>query len=562
MSETLIIALAQLNPKVGSLRYNADKAIDAIKDVTSGEKKADLIVFPECYLSGYPVEDLIYKDAFLEAVDKEVAYICEHTKDLDIGIMLPHPSLRQGYRYNGLSFIYKGEIIHEYYKNQLPNYGVFDERRIFQAGQYGEPIEFKGLKIAPQICFDIWFEDGAIHYADKGADIIISPNASPFETLKFGRRGDVVADRINDTGLPLIYLNLIGGQDDLVFDGASFIMNGDGLIPVLMDFGKEQILLTEWKKQDDKWACITRTTKEPDDYISQLYQILVLGLKDYANKNGFKDVILGMSGGIDSAFCAALAVDAFGPDHVKTYMMPSPFTSKESFEDAKACAEALGAHYEELSIEPIMHAYSSVIGHHLKNDTSGLGHENMQSRARGLMLMTLSNIYGGMVLATGNKSEYAVGYATLYGDMCGGYAPIKDVYKTTVFKLAQWRNENSFEGALGPRGEVIPQRIITKAPTAELRADQKDEDSLPIYPILDGILRGLIEFEKSVDELVAQGYERHVVLDVWKLLDRAEYKRRQAPPGTKFTDKAFGKERRYPITNGFIHELQRAAKDT
>lgn len=552
--ETVRIALAQLNPTVGALRPNADKAIAFINKAS--QDKADIVVFPECFLSGYPAEDLILKPYFLHRAEEQLAYVCEKTRDLDIYVLLPVPLQRGDKRYNAIALLYKGEVVEEYYKRHRPQYGVFDEVRIFDQGEPKKPFEIKGMKIAPMICFDIWFDDVAKHYRDLGADLIIGPNASPFETLKVGKREGVVAERVKETGLPVIYLNQVGGQDDLVFDGTSFIMNPDHEIAVRMKTCEEDYVVTDWEKRAGEWVCITKSVEDIEDYTAHLYQALVLGLRDYIFKNGFKGVILGLSGGIDSALSAAIAVDALGPERVKGYMMPSPYTSDESFDDAEASAKALDIDYEIISIEPAMKAFHAMLGDHLDPDKPGLAEENIQSRARGLTLMALSNKEGPMVLATGNKSEYAVGYATLYGDMCGGFAVIKDVYKTTVYKLCEWRNTHHFSGCLGPKGVVIPDNVISKAPTAELREDQKDADSLPPYDILDGILRGLIEHEKDIETLVSEGYDRKTVMDVWLLLDRAEYKRRQSAPGVKLTDKAFGKERRYPITNGFASQLK------
>ena len=555
MAEDIVkIALAQLNPKVGALRENCDKAEDYIRRAHS--ENADLIVFPECYLSGYPAEDLVFKPYFLKRCEQELLRLIERVKDLDIHIMMTLPMMRDEKRYNAIAMCHKGKIVEEYYKKHRPQYGVFDEVRVFDEGFAKEPYEIKGMKIAPMICFDLWFEDVPKAYMEKGADLIIGPNASPYETMKVDKRENVVARRVQETGLPVIYLNQVGGQDDLVFDGNSFVMNPHQEIAIRMKGCQEDFIMSVWKrKASERWKCVTDSVTPHCEYLERLYTALTLGLRDYVDKNGFNGVILGLSGGIDSALSAAIAVDALGADRVKGYMMPSPYTSQTSFDDAQASAKALGIDYEIISIEPAMEAISKMLSDHLDHNNQGLAEENIQSRSRGLTLMALSNKEGPMVLATGNKSEYAVGYATLYGDMCGGFAPIKDVYKTTVFKLSEWRNENYFDDAMGPQGVCVPPNVITKAPTAELRENQKDEDSLPPYDILDGILRGLIEEEQDIEALVEKGYNQEVVYDVWKLLDRAEYKRRQSPPGVKLTSRAFGKERRYPITNGFASEL-------
>ncbi len=568
----LKIALAQLNPTVGAVIKNAEKAFKAITD--SFNKGADLIVFPECFLSGYPAEDLVLKPAFLDLIETELDALITKTAELDIGVVMTAPLCinkdTQGQkRYNSLILFHQGKTIGAYFKHHLPNEGVFDEVRVFDRGVYGDIFEFKGLKIGPQICEDIWHADGAKHYANKGADIIISPNASPYETIKLGKREKITQERVTETGLPLIYLNQIGGQDDLVFDGHSFILNGDGEKIIQLPAFQESLFISDWQRADSgTWYCTNKddtsdeisrarniVDKESDAYLESLYGALVLGVRDYVNKNGFSGVILGLSGGLDSALCAAIAADALGSERVKAYMMPSPYTSESSLDDAKECAEALDVAYESISIEPAMASFETSLDFVLDKKNPGVAQENIQSRARGLILMAISNQTGWMVLTTGNKSEYAVGYATLYGDMCGGFAAIKDVYKTTAFKLCEWRNKNKNDLFLCDNLSVIPQNIIDKPPSAELRPDQKDEDSLPPYPILDGILRGLIEHELSLDDLIAQGFEKKTILDVWKLLDRAEYKRRQAAPGTKLTDKAFGRERRYPITNGFLSAI-------
>lgn len=567
----LKIALAQLNPTVGAVTNNAENAFKAIAD--SFKKGADLIVFPECFLSGYPAEDLILKPSFLDLIETELDALITKTATMDIGVIITaplciHKNTPEQKRHNSFILFHQGKTIGAYFKHHLPNEGVFDEVRVFDRGVYGDIFTFKGLKIGPQICEDIWHADGAKHYAQKGADIIISPNASPYETIKLGKREHITQQRVKETGLPLIYLNQIGGQDDLVFDGHSFILNGDGYKQVQLPAFKESLFISDWHKADDgTWRCTNTETddeintaknimdKHSDAYLESLYGTLVLGVRDYVNKNNFAGVILGLSGGLDSALCAAIAADALGPDRVKAYMMPSPYTSQSSLDDAKECARALNIAYDSISIQPAMTSFAQSLDTILDKNNPGIAQENIQSRARGLILMAISNQTGWMVLTTGNKSEYAVGYATLYGDMCGGFAAIKDVYKTTAFKLSTWRNNNNSDLFLCDARAVIPQNIIDKPPSAELRPDQKDEDSLPPYPVLDGILRGLIEHELSLDDLIEQGFDKKTILDVWKLLDRAEYKRRQAAPGTKLTDKAFGRERRYPITNGFLSAI-------
>lgn len=549
---TLKIALAQLNPTVGAISKNLDKAFTAIQEAE--KNKADILVLPECFLSGYPAEDLILKPLFLNKLQEAVTSLIEKTKNLNVAFVLTSPLLDGDKKHNGALFVHQGKILARFYKRELPNYGVFDEVRVFDKGDFYDPITFKGVKIGIPICEDIWFPHVIAHYKKQGAELIISPNASPFETRKTVKRDVNVKQRTEESGLPIIYLNQVGGQDELVFDGSSFVMDEHGHVVFQMKSFEEEIAYTTWEKKNNTIECKT-TNKLEDNYLKNLYQALVLGLRDYCQKNGFKKTVLGLSGGVDSALVAAIAVDALGSENVLTLMLPSNYTSDESFKDAKECAEALGIEYDIVSIKPAMDAFASMLTNYL-DDKKGIAEENIQSRSRGLLLMALSNKHGHMLLSTGNKSEYATGYATLYGDMCGGFAVIKDVYKTTVFELCRWRNQNNPPIGKGPSGVVIPDNIITKPPTAELRDNQKDEDSLPPYPVLDGILRGLIEEEKDVDTLIKQGYERNIIIDVWKLLDRAEYKRRQAAPGVKLTSRAFGKERRYPITNGFISEMK------
>ncbi|MFA7457109.1 MAG: NAD+ synthase, partial [Micavibrio sp.] len=431
-----------------------------------------------------------------------------------------------GQTYNAALFAHGGKILSKTFKHHLPFYGVFDESRIFAQGYFSVPVDFKGKKIGILICEDIWHAEGAAFLKERGADIILSPNASPYDLEKRKMRRDVASARARESGLPLVYVNQIGGQDELVFDGGSFALDADGALVAQAPY------------------CETYTG--PCDFIApeqdenrQVYDVLTLGLKDYVEKNGFPGVLLGMSGGIDSALAATLAADALGAGRVRCVMMPSPYTSEESMEDAKDCAARLGCPYEIIPIEPAMKAFEGLLP-----DLAGLAHENMQSRVRGLILMALSNGSGAMVLTTGNKSEIATGYTTLYGDMCGGFNALKDVYKTRIFALARWRN------GLG-ENPPIPERIITKPPSAELRPLQKDEDSLPPYDILDAILERLIEREQGVDAVIAEGFDAATVRKIFKLLNLAEYKRRQAAPGVKITTRAFGRDRRYPITGGY-----------
>ncbi len=520
MIDGLSIAIAQINPTLGNINHNIGLIRQAIKDAG----KVDIIVFPELVICGYPPEDLVLKKSFVvDCMNAAKAFAAE-CKDTP-AFILTTPWEIDGKTYNAALLVDGGKIVHVTLKNDLPNYGVFDEKRIFSSGPLPEPVLFKGRKIGIVICEDIWFDPACMHLKKQGAEILLSPNGSPYTNTKRQRRHDVISARVKETGLPLVYVNQLGGQDDLVYDGGGMAYDASG----------KKIFQAPYCAP---YVGPIKNHVPPEPSMEQeLYDVLKLGLSDYIRKNNFPGVIIGMSGGIDSALSAAIAVDALGKDKVRTIMLPSPFTSKDSFEDAKSCSQALGCSYEEISIEPAMKAFEGSI----KNLT-GLAHENMQARARGVTLMSLSNQTGWMVLSTGNKSEMAVGYATLYGDMCGGFNVLKDVYKTKVYELSKYRNTLS---------KVIPDRIITKAPTAELRANQKDQDSLPPYNVLDAILDGLIEQDLGVTELVAKGFDDATVKKVNALLDTAEYKRRQSAPGPKITTRAFGRDRRYPITNGY-----------
>ncbi len=517
----LSIAIAQINPILGNIAYNADLVRKALKACA----KADIVVFPELVICGYPPEDLVLKKSFVQQCMKAAKSLIAESTDVPAYI-LTTPWSENGKTYNAALFVEGGKVKAKIFKNNLPNYGVFDEKRIFANGPLPEPVEFKGRKIGIAICEDIWFEPACMHLKKLGAEIILSPNGSPYHHKKREMRLDVVTERVKETGLPLVYVNQLGGQDDLVYDGGSFVMDANGKV------------IFEAPHCEEYVGLIGDTVSKIPSKNAEIYDVLKLSLKDYIRKNNFPGVIIGMSGGIDSALSAAVACDSLGPDKVRCVMLPSPFTSKESFEDAESCCKLLGCSYEVISIEAAMKAFEATIP-----NLSGLAHENMQSRARGVVLMSLSNQTGWMVLTTGNKSEMATGYATLYGDMCGGYNVLKDIYKTKVYELSEYRNTLS---------KVIPERIITKAPTAELRENQKDQDSLPPYEVLDAILDGLIERDLSVSDLIEEGFDPDPVHHVWKLLDRAEYKRRQSAPGPKITTRAFGRDRRYPITNGFL----------
>jgi len=550
MTDSLTLALAQLNPTVGDLAGNAAK----IRSARTSAKAlgADLVVYPELMVSGYPPEDLVLKPAFQEAVARTVGELARETDDAGPAILLGTPWIKDGKLHNAALLLDGGKIAALRFKHDLPNYGVFDEKRVFSAGEMPGPVDFRGVRLGVPICEDIWTPDVTECLVESGAEILVVPNGSPFETDKIDERINLAAARVKETGLPLVYVNQVGGQDELVFDGASFVLNGDKTLAVQAPAWEEALTLARFQRNGNGgWSCVPGEVVKPAVGIEAIYRALVVGLGDYVNKNRFPGVILGLSGGIDSALTAALAVDALGADKVRAVMMPSPYTSRESLDDAAACAKALGIRYDIINIGPAMQAFGAMLKEQFAGTNEDITEENIQSRSRGVTLMALSNKFGHMVVSTGNKSEMSAGYATLYGDMCGGYAVLKDVYKTTVFELCRWRNAHRPKNARGPDGAVMPERVITKPPTAELRPNQTDEASLGPYKKLDDILYCLIEKEMPVSQIVARGHTEATVNRVWRMLDLAEYKRRQAPPGVKITRRAFGRDRRYPITNGF-----------
>ncbi|WP_420546976.1 NAD+ synthase [Curvivirga sp.] len=552
MTEELKIALAQLNPTVGDLTGNMHKIREAHK--TARDMDADLMVTGELMTSGYPPEDLVLKPLFMDRIEASVKILAIETRGDHPAIVLSTPWRMDGKLYNAVLLLDEGDVQAVRPKCHLPNYGVFDEKRIFSEGSPMGPVAYKGIALGLLTCEDLWFEDIVECLEETGAEILLSPNGSPFEMDKMDERMNHAVSRVRESGLPLAYVNQVGGQDELLFDGASFVLNGDCSLAVQMPAFVENVTLTTWKRGDAGWACETISHHDQPDRLNSVYQAMVLGLRDYVQKNGFPGVVLGMSGGIDSALSAAVAVDALGADKVHCVMMPSPYTSRESLEDAEQACEMLGVRLDEVNIGPAMKAFDDMLSPLFEGTNSDTTEENIQSRSRGLTLMAISNKHGYMVLTTGNKSEMSVGYATLYGDMCGGYSVLKDIYKMDVFRLCVLRNEglkNSDIVLEGPDGPVMPERIISKPPSAELKPDQKDEDSLPPYEVLDDILYCLVEGEMGVDQIVERGHPLETVQRVWRLLDLAEYKRRQAPPGVKVTSRAFGRDRRYPITNAF-----------
>jgi NAD+ synthase len=545
MTDRLRIALAQMNQRVGDLEGNAKAMLEMRRKAAA--QGADLLVCPELQLVGYPPEDLVLKPEFVrrvhECTDELVAATVEPGPALVIGTI----TNEGGQNFNTLLLAEGGKVVGRTFKHELPNYGTFDEKRVFTPGPLPTPVEWRGIKLGLPVCEDMWLEPVCAHLAELGAELFIVPHGSPYELDKNQTRERLARARTTSTGLPLVFLNRVGGQDEIVFDGSSFIMHPDGEIVVQMADWDEDFLLTDWVRGADGWRCETRVAHELDQFPADVYRAMMVALGDYVGRNGFPGVILGLSGGIDSALSAAVAVDALGPDKVWGVMLPSKYTSEESLEDAREGARLLGCRHDVISIAPGVEALEVMVP-----QMSGLAAENVQARLRMVALMALSNSGGQMLLTTGNKSEMSVGYATLYGDMAGGYSVLKDAYKTTCFALARWRNENKPDGALGPDGPVMPARVITKPPTAELRPGQKDEDSLPPYSVLDRILEGLVDKEMSVGEVAnATGEDVALVADVESKLLKAEYKRRQAPPGVKIGTRNFGRDRRYPISNFF-----------
>lgn len=550
MTDRINIAIAQLNPTVGDLSRNVRLIHEA--RAKAGKMGADLLVTPELSIVGYAPDDLVLKPAFQASARDCAETLAAATGDGGPALIVGCPWVEDGKLYNAALVMDGGKITAVQKKRELPNYGVFDEKRVFVSADPPGPVNVRGVRLGLMVCEDMWFPEVTETLCETGAEILVSVNASPFETDKGDERLQYAVKRVVESGLPMIFCNQVGGQDEVVFDGTSFAMNADRSVAVQLPGFAGHVAQSAWRRGEEGWSCELGEAVPLYEDLPAVYQACMLGLRDYVEKNRFPGVILGMSGGIDSAMSAAIAVDALGPDKVWTVMMPYKYTSSESLKDAEAAAQMMGVRYDSIAISSAAQAFDEMLAPLFEGRARDITEENIQSRLRGMLLMALSNKFGHMVLATGNKSEMSVGYATLYGDMCGGYAVLKDVYKTDVFALARWRNENKPANANGPDGPVIPENIISKPPTAELREDQKDEDSLPAYDVLDTILRALIEKNMSQGDIVeAHGYEAEVVAKVEHLLYVAEYKRRQAPPGVKTTRKSFGRDRRYPITNGF-----------
>ena len=550
MTDKLSIALAQLNPTVGDVEGNADLVREARKQAAA--QGADLVVASELVISGYPPEDLVIRRSFQEACATAVERLAAETDDGGPGLLIGSLWVdNEGKVYNAALLLEGGKVAAVRLKHDLPNYGVFDEKRVFSAGPLPGPVNFRDVRLGVMICEDMWQPDVAECLQESGAEMLVVLNGSPYALDKWDQRLHLAVERVTETRLPMVYVNQVGGQDELVFDGGSFVLNTDRTLRARCADWYPALQITNWQREGDDWVCGQGETVAPEDSLSSIYSAMMLGLRDYVEKNHFPGVLIGMSGGIDSGLTAAVAVDALGPDRVHCVMMPSPYTSTESLEDAAAATKLLGCRLDEINIGPAMAAFDEMLSPLFGDAPPDTTEENIQARSRGLALMGLSNKTGAMVVSTGNKSEMSVGYATLYGDMCGGFSVLKDVYKMTVFALCRWRNDNFPAGSIGPQGAVVPERIITKPPSAELKPDQTDQDTLPAYEDLDAILESLIEKDLGVKATAAAGFDEALVQRIWRMLLLAEYKRRQAPPGVKITHRSFGRDRRYPITDGF-----------
>jgi NAD+ synthase len=547
--DQLVIALAQIDCIVGDLAGNAERI--RVARARAKELGADLVLFSELFLAGYTPEDLVLKPAFQEACRATLEELARETADGGPAVLVGLPWRDNGNLHNAYALLDKGRIEAVRFKVDLPNYGVFDEKRVFQPGPLPGPIVFRGVRLGVPICEDIWTDEIVECLAETGAEILLSPNGSPYWRGKHEERVGIAVARVTESGLPLLYLNQVGGQDELVFDGGSFALNADRSLAFQMPAFKEDVAVSVWQRGSDGWRCTGGPRAVVPEGDEADYIACMVGLRDYVNKNRFPGIVMGLSGGIDSALCAALAVDALGAERVHCIMLPFRYTSNESLSDAQGCAQALGVRYDILPIAPAVEGLEQVLKPLFAGRERDTTEENLQSRARGTLLMSVSNKFGPMLVTTGNKSEMSVGYATIYGDMNGGFNPIKDLYKMQVFRLCTLRNSWKPEGGLGPAGAVMPENIISKPPTAELRENQKDQDSLPPYDVLDDVLECLVEKEMRVSDIVAKGHDLETVKKVERLLYIAEYKRRQSAPGVKVTKKNFGRDRRYPIVNRF-----------
>lgn len=536
------IVMGQINLLMGNISGNAQQVIDA---ATRAQKdyQADVIIFPELTLTGYPPEDLLLRPGLYREVERGLARVQQAA--LAIDIVLGYPRLVDDRRYNAAAVIRGGKIVATYHKQCLPNYAVFDEKRYFTAGDESCVVDIGGTAVALTVCEDVWEDEPVQNAVKGGAQLIFNLNASPFHIDKWQQREIIVGELAKKNSVPIVYTNLVGGQDELVFDGHSFVVNADGAIVVRAGFFREQLVLVAL---DDKGAPLMGELADNPSQEQSVYDAIVLGVRDYVEKNGFSGVVIGLSGGIDSALTLAIAVDALGADKVEAVMMPSRYTRDISIEDAREQADILGVSYSVITIKDLFEQFEQTLSERFAGLSADTTEENLQARIRGTLLMAISNKSGKMVLTTGNKSEMAVGYATLYGDMAGGFAAIKDVPKTLVYRLARYRNQMQ---------PVIPQRVIDREPSAELGPDQKDTDSLPPYEVLDGILERYVEKDESADQIVASGFDVDTVRRVIRMVDRNEYKRRQAAPGVRVTSRAFGRDRRYPITSGYREDESR-----
>jgi NAD+ synthase len=553
-ADRLAIALAQLNPIVGDVSGNLERARAA--RAQAAQDQADLIAFSELFIAGYPPEDLVLKPAFQAACRTAIETLARETADGGPAVMIGVPWVEDGKLYNAYALLSGGRIEALRFKVNLPNYGVFDEKRVFASGPLPGPVSFRGVRFGLPVCEDTWtdwgdYENVVECLAETGAEFLIVPNGSPYWRNKADTRLNVAIASVTETRLPLIYVNQVGGQDELVFDGASFVLNADRSLALQLPAFRETVVTTRWSRIDGAWHCAKGPIASHEESDKADYTACVLGLRDYVEKNRFRGIVLGLSGGIDSALCAAMAVDALGTERVRCVMLPFRYTSRESLDDAAAIATTLGVRYDVVPIESAVHGLEAALARVFADAPRDVTEENLQARARGTILMAISNKFGLMVVTTGNKSEMSVGYATLYGDMNGGFNPIKDLYKTEVYRLSRLRNGWKPQNARGPDGTVIPENVIVRAPSAELRENQTDQDSLPPYDVLDQILERLVEREDGTAAIVAAGFDRDTVIKIERMLNLAEYKRRQAAPGVKVTLKNFGRDRRYPIVNRF-----------
>ena len=545
--------LAQINNIVGDIDGNLKRAIDILDQAE--ELNSDLVVFSELFLSGYPPEDLVLKKSFVEECRNALDTLINYSKTKKVGLIVGLPIYEKNNLFNAAAIVDEGKLIGFSKKINLPNYSVFDEKRVFHQNDIPKVFEFRGIKLGVPICEDIWQDNVCLELKNQGCELIVSPNGSPFDKYKINQRKTIIEDRVSEIGLPFVYINQVGGQDELVFDGSSLIMNGDKEIIYEAPPWQEHNAVIEFNEKEKKFNNLSFNEFKFSD-LENIYMATVIGLRDYVSKNNFPGVILGLSGGIDSAFCAAVAVDALGKDKVEAYMLPSNYTSENSTIDAEDCANRLEINLETIPISDTFLSLEESLKTSFKGLPNDITEENLQSRIRGTILMAISNKKGKMLITTGNKSEVSVGYSTLYGDMNGGFNPIKDIYKTELYALANWRNINLPNNILLDKKDVIPASIISKEPTAELRDNQKDSDSLPPYDELDQILEGLVEYELSTSDLEKKGFSRDEIKKVENLLYVSEYKRRQSAPGVKISLRNFGRDRRYPITNKFRDKIE------